>query len=267
MQTSFTPIIVASKGRNEREAFDNAYRAFDFFRGLLNFLYQFGTVTSRWGGYPKPLGSFLQPPVYGIFRTNGEYSGLFYNTNKGLTYNKNTVSVDVVQDVRKLIRQIGLKQEKDETKQLLVESITKYTKALDTTEWRLAYLSLWQILELLALQSAEQSNMKIVVNRIDTLLRQDQTARDLLQTLYFTRNALVHQGAFPDDRPLEEVNLLKYIAERAINSVFSHSRTLKKIDGLARFYDHVSYGDADLIERQRVIKYISQQRQKKNRKK
>ncbi len=267
LQTSFTPIIIKSEGRNEREAFDNADQAFDLFRGLLNLLYQFGRITTRWGGYPQPLGYILQPPVYGVFHSNGEYSEFLYNTAKGLTYNRNTIATEIVQGVRKLIKQIGSKQEKNDTKQLIIDSITKYKEALDTTEWRLAYLSLWQILELLTLQSADQINMRIVINRINILLRQDQTARDLLSTLYSTRNALVHQGTFPDERALEEVNLLKYIAERSINSVFAHSRTLKNIGSLARFYDHASSSDADLIDRQRVIKYISQQRQKRGRKK
>lgn len=104
--------------------------------------------------------------------------------------------------------------------------------------------------------------MRNVINRVNGLLRQDQTALDLLSALYEVRNALVHRGHFPDEQGLQEVDLLKYIVERTINALFARMRALPTKGSLMRFYDHIASGDTDLADRQRVISFIRRSRAK-----
>ena len=102
--------------------------------------------------------------------------------------------------------------------------------------------------------------MKTVAARTCQLLSSDPIARDLLQGLYDTRNALVHHGYFPHERGLQEVMLLKNIAERSIFALLRQIGTLPTVASLARYYEYASASNNDLAERQRVIEAIRQSR-------
>jgi hypothetical protein len=250
---NFTPVLALTEGRNIREALDEAERPFSFLRWLINLSYQFGRVTYSWGGYPKPLGLILPPPTFGVFSENGEYEQLFYSLTKYEEYKQNKLDPRVLPQVRKLSMRLKGPTGEDKTLSLLTGALEKYGEALDTIESRHAFLLLWQILELIALQS---SDMNTVKNRIINLLGQDPTVRDLLSALYRTRNLLVHRGSFPDEQGLREVNLLKYIVERAINKLFSLIRICPTKASLERYYQYMSANDAELTDRHRIIGYL-----------
>jgi len=181
--THFTPFLVNSNGRDEREAFETADRSFELFRTLLNLIPQFGRITRRWGGYPTPLATILPPPVFGIFDQAGKFIEFYYNTQMYDYRRPNLIPANQIEGARKLANRLRLPNDKKNTVLLLTESLEKYGQALDSTEWRLSFLTLWQILELITLQSSDELNMKQVVSRTNGLLRQDQLAGDLLLAL------------------------------------------------------------------------------------
>lgn len=259
----FTPFLVNSNGRDEREAFEKADRSFELFRTLLNLIPQFGRITMRWADYPTPLATILPPPVFGFFDQAGKFVELYYNTQ---IYNyrwPNFIPADQIKGARILANRLRHPNDKKDTILLFTESLEKYGQALDSSEWRLAFLTLWQILELITLQSSDELNMKQVVNRTNGLLRQNQLAGDLLFALYETRNQLVHLGQFPDEQGLPEVNFLKYIVERAINAFFAKLRIVHTKSSLARYYDYQLTNDTELADRQRIIEAIRRLRRRR----
>jgi hypothetical protein len=260
MLTRFSPVLILSQGKDSDEAFDKANRSFDLFRWLINLIYQFRRVYRQWGGYPKPLGKLLPPPTYGIFTSEGNYHSLFYNLTRYSDYRRNTFRGDEIHEIRKLASRLKEPEDNNATLWILIEALEKYGQALDTFEWELAFLLLWQILELVTLQSAENLNMKTVRNRASALLGQRARERDLLAALYRTRNSLVHRGSFAEEDRLGEVNLLKYIVEEVINVLFSLLRICPTRASLQRYYEHISASDSELADRQRLIRNIRRRR-------
>jgi hypothetical protein len=137
----------------------------------------------------------------------GKYEIYYYNLADYAEYKENKVARQALADAQNLANKLTAIDDKS-TEKLLVEALQKYGRALDTDEWRLTFLELWQILELLTLQSNEQLNMKQVLSRINCLLNQNELIKDLLAMLYETRNRLVHEGHFSHRRGLEMVRYL-----------------------------------------------------------
>ena len=263
IESRFVPVLVRVEARNAREGFDKVSPAFDLMRAIFALYHHYGRYNEQWGGYPRPLAKVLPPPVYCVFKNTGEFEMFLYSTPKLEEFQHNAISNQEIKYLRKLARNFKTTPEQTDTLLLIVEALQKYAQAHETNEWRLAFLLLWQILELITLQTSEQFTMKNVIGRIGVLLRHDPKAADLLAALYDTRNEFVHQGNFPDEQGLQEVSLIKSIAERAINQVFSRAKKLPTKASLQRFYDHAGTNDAELSDRQRVIGVILQERKPK----
>jgi hypothetical protein len=263
IESRFVPVLVRVEARNAREGFDKVSPAFDLMRAIFALYHHYGRYNEQWGGYPRPLAKVLPPPVYCVFKNAGEFKMFLYSTPKLEEFQHNAISNQEIKYLRKLARNFKTTPEQTDTLLLIVEALQKYAQAHETNEWRLAFLLLWQILELITLQTSEQFTMKNVIGRIGVLLRHDPKAADLLAALYDTRNEFVHQGNFPDEQGLQEVSLIKSIAERAINQVLSRAKKLPTKASLQRFYDHAGTNDAELSDRQRVIGVILQERKPK----
>lgn len=259
----FVPVLITIETQDYQQAFNKANRAFDLLRSLLNLQLTFGTSTIQFGGYPKPLGKILPPPIYGIFDEHGKYMQFYYNTVRDYEYKHNSIPDDRIVQVRKLASKILVPKSDDDTVSLNIEVLEKYGEALDTSEWRLSFLVLWQILESITLQSNEEFSMKTVVNRINIIFGQNQLIRDLLSALYQTRNLLVHKGHFPSEQGLREVNLLRYIVEPCMNFILSQTKYLPTKNSLNKFYEHAAANNADLAEREQIISLIKKSRVRK----
>lgn len=260
IDSRFVPVLVEIEAKNAREAFDKVEPAFGLMRATFALYHHYGTYHEQWGGYPRPIAKVLPPPVYGVFKRSGEFELLLYHTTKLEEYQHNAFSLQEIKYLRKLARTFRTNPKQTETRSLIVDALQKYVQAHETNEWRLAFLLLWQILELLALQTSEQFTMKNVMTRIGILLRQDTKATDLLSALYDTRNQFVHQGNFPEEQGLREVSLIKSIAERSINQIFAKAEKLPTKASLQRYYDHAGTNDIDLSDRQKVIREILRER-------
>ncbi|MFN8382194.1 MAG: HEPN domain-containing protein [Anaerolineales bacterium] len=260
IESRFIPILVNVESRNGREGFDKASPSFDLMRAIFTLYHHYGVYNEQWGGYPRPLAKVLPPPVYCVFRETGEFEFLLNSVLKIEEFQRNTISAQEIKYLRKLSSNFKVVPKETETLSLIVEALQKYSQAHETNEWRLAFLLLWQILELITLQTSEQFTMKNVISRVGILLRHDPQAADLLSALYDTRNKFVHQGNFPNEQGLQEVSLIKNIAERAINQVFSRAKKFPTKSSLQRFFDNAGINDTELLDRQRVIGMILRER-------
>jgi hypothetical protein len=260
MLAKFSPVLVLCEGRDVQEALAVAGRPFDLFRWLVNLTRRFGRTTMQFGGLPRPLGMVLPAPIYGVFNQDRNLRELLFLNVKYSEYSRNTLRGNEIAEVRRLARRLGQPDSDDQTTAIMIEALEKYGEALDAFQWRLAFLTLWQILELIALQSSASLNMKTVKSRINALLGFDPLARDLLNALYKTRNSLVHRGLFPEAIGLREVNLLKFVVEKALNALFSLLRICPTRASLQRYYELVSQSDTELSDRQRLIRNIRRKR-------
>jgi hypothetical protein len=260
LEMRFSPVLAYVKARNAREGFDRVSPSFDLMRAILNLFSHYGRYNLQWGGYPRPIAKVLPPPVYCVFKKTGEFDLFLYNTPKLEEYDLNAIDIQDIKNLRKFARNFITSPKETESLYLVIEALQKYGQAHETSEWRLAFLLLWQVMELITLQSSEQLIMRNVISRVAILLNKDTKVADLLSALYETRNELVHQGYFPDERGLEEVGLIKSIAERTISQLFSKVKLLPTKISLQRYYDNAGANNAELSDRQRVIGAILRER-------
>ena len=108
-------------------------------------------------------------------------------------YKINSTSDDEIRSARRVAKLIAVPKNEPDILMIVVDAFEKYQKALDLQEWSQAFLSLWQILESITLQT-EQIDMRDVINRTDNLVSQkNRYVKDLLEALRKTRNQLVHR--------------------------------------------------------------------------
>ena len=250
-QAYFTPLITSLEARSIKEAFSKANRNFELLRAILNLTFQFGKITYQ-SGRPKSLGKVLPPPIYGVFSEGGDFE------NSGFTIEQYEYKwVEIASEQFRALEWVLKQLEKSDPKMcgLLTDILLKYGQAMDTTNWRHAFLALWQVLETIAQPTSTQLKMDDVAKRIGLLLKQDPLIRDLLDYLKDLRNTLVHKGRFSEEG-LEEVNFLKFIVEQAINTVLLNLRRFSTPQMLEEFYVHASLCDSSLKTKVKVINAI-----------
>jgi len=257
----FCPLTVSVDARTSGEAFKKASEAFDILRTLMNLTTTFGKVTYQYGGRYHPLGQYLPPPVFGVFRADGSYD-LLYFTLERYDYRERSLSKDQIRLVDQLAKRVKQPKDQQDTMLFVVDALRKYGQAMDTVDWQQAFLALWQILELVALQGAGNINMKKVAKRIANLLelKQNEPGRDLLDFAVQSRNDLVHRGRFSEDG-LREVNYLKVVVDWVIDFLLSpRFRAFPTMKRLESFYAHATTPDTDLREHRLAIDSILGQR-------
>lgn len=257
LKKHFTPVIMKLEGRNSEEVGDLAHEHFDFLRNAMNFIHVSGIYSKQWG-HKRPLAEFLTPPLLGIFNNVGEYESYYYyvEAQPADLYRNRIISHEILEVVQWLMGKLGPDDNQNSLKALLVEAIRKYGQALDTVEWRFAYLELWQILELLTLQSEEQLNMRQVRGRVFNLLSKDEFVRELMVMLSDDRNVLVHEGKFPEDSSLEKVSLLKYIVSRTIHALIDLLDDIPDRNTLKILYTYLPERISELKKHSQVISLI-----------
>lgn len=258
LRRSFVPLEVSVVGRDHREAFDEAYAAFELMQCLLN-LEAFHRYTVQMGR-PKPLGRVWLPPVYGAFRPDGAFESYYYESESMTRTDARQVSKEV------LTRAVALMREFDResacgasTIRLVEEAFRRYGRALNTTNWREAFLSLWQVLELLTHDPDGRYTIEEVCRRAKLLLRRSPLLCDLLETCYRTRNGLVHVGKFPDEG-LKDVNMLKAVVEHCINAVYNLRRQCPDRASLLVYYQNAGANDHELAVRARIVASVRRER-------
>lgn len=253
---TLTPLLVDVQARTRQEAFDQANRNFELLRALFNLVKAYRVWLVRIGT-PKPLGASLAPPIYGMFRAAGDYEALYYNVERR-KYEAVRFERDEGLGVEKLLGHIATASE--EMQSLLIEILLKYGQAMDTTDWRSAFLALWQILEAASLRASANLKMMEVAKRIGNLIGAKPPMKDLIDSVAQSRHLLVHQGRFSEEG-LVEVNFLKIIAEAAINALFVNAKRFPTRQLLEEFYKHATLGNSTLYTRRKVIDTILGSRQ------
>jgi len=261
MINKFIPLIIFTKGRSADHAFQNAYIKYDLFCSILNLSDNLSARTYFFGGPPTHLEAIFPSPYYIVFKSGGDYETLYITYEKYKYDKKGQIKRKNLIFMEKIMNHLERKDEK--LRFLIEDSILKYGQALNTLDWRYAFLDLWQILENLSLCRLENYfKMETVINRINALLGENNSsAAILLEELKDTRNKLVHDGEFSKEGLLT-FNLLKIIVDRSLLKIFSSQKKFSNTNSLKLFFQHISQSDSNLKETKRIINMIQRSRSK-----
>lgn len=260
LKNIFMPLSLTIHAHSPEAAFHDANAEFEILRALLNLKYSFGVMTIIALGPPKALARFYPPPFYPVFDHSGGYLEMFYNLEP-YDYLKNKIPFEISETFPPLCARILSMN--PTLREILRDSLLKYVSALDTFDWRNAFMYFWQALENLALNSADENlKMSEIASRIKSLMGQADTAEKLIvDGLAVTRNRLVHLGKFSNSG-LTEVNYIKIVAERALSNFIVFSEGLRNKRGLLNYFADAKIYDKYLKERIANIEYLLETRKK-----
>lgn len=253
--THFTPLLARADARSPVDAWKDTSPAFELLRVVLNAQSSWGSVYIAGGR--SPFARILPPPLMAVlpssrgsrvFLTSGRYEWATAQPRPDFRHARDTLRV--------------LTRPPHDVRERLESALLRYGGALDAQEWRQSYLALWQVLEILTLQSAQQISMKDVAKKVALLLGRQSLDRDLLDALSSTRNRLVHAGEFPLEQGLEEVQHLKHLVERTLAAVVGWSRELPKKQGLGLLYSALGCEDAELRARGQIGRAVMRRRKR-----
>lgn len=254
----FTPLEVVVPGRSVNEASDAAYDAFELLRAVLNYFEMVGTYTVQ-GGKSQPLGRIRPPVTYAVFGDDGALLEWYLETNPAMKYSCPNIDVRNVDGALGMLKQLSRARDARATVARIEDAVRKYGRALDTTEWRHAFLNLWQALEILTHEPTGSHSIKSVYERAKLLLGPDPFMKDVLEVCRDARNELVHQGRFSEDG-LRAVGMLKMIVGHCIRTVYSLRKACPDWDSLVVYYNNVGTSTPDLARRGRIIRSIERTR-------
>lgn len=255
---NFTPVLAEVSCRSYGEAVDQAAEAVEILLALLNL----SVTWHRWVmqmGRASPLGSCLPAPVYGAFRADGTYKGCFVS-NDEISYRK---AIEVDREGGRQLEGLLRRLDRNEGKfrQLVVDVLLKYQMAVSTTDWRLAYLYLWQILEATA-RSPSRSPLGTdeVLRRLLILSGGASFIAEAAPFLREWRNDFVHRGEF-SRAGLMRVNCIKLVAEAAIAGLVGLPKPMCSVEALKEYYLQYSVQPSTLETRRKAIDRVLRQKQ------
>ena len=249
MQQYFTPLIANVDARSTSEAFQIANKKYEIIRSILNLNFTFGKVTFQFGP-PIPLGEILPPIFYGLFDEKGSYISLYFN-EESYIYKTISLKNNDIEYLNRMIKRID-KMEED-IKSVFIDSLLKYVRALDTSDWRDAFLTLWQILENLSLSSLSSGiTMRQISSRVKNLMGPtDILHKELIDSLVDTRNKLVHLGKFSKSG-LMEVNFIKIIVDQALSNFYWLLKLFPSKVELEEFFQIATKNENELKRRKSI---------------
>lgn len=254
LTSKFTALFGETHARTELEAMNEIERDFQVLLGLLNLSQRFAKWTRQFGIGSKPLAVCLSPPIYGVFRSDGSYEQTYISIYRH-EYEKTTkLEQTAGSDFERWLHRLNALS--DGIKALVVDLLLKYQRAMETTDWAVAYLTLWQILESASLSTlGNQLRMDEIARRVLTLSGYTPVVDDLVDLLCRWRNELVHLGNY-SQTTLHRVNYLKLIAEITIVELIRRARTLRNRQTLQEFYVHARRPEGVLRTRRKVIDHL-----------
>lgn len=261
----FIPLTAKHLARDPQVAFEKINDAFDLLRAAINSAENFGKYSQQFGGLPRPLGRILRSPVYGVFDDDGKYVVGLGSDVANRHYRLESIEAGTIKHVKRVLSRLLHPRGVNDTSELVLDAFRKYGQALETSEWKDAFLNLWQILELLTYRPSEHPDdrfsMKEVCARAATLVNRHELLTDLIWTCQNTRNALVHRGRFSDDG-LQDVSMLKSIVEHCIGAVLELRDVCPTWEDLVIYYQNAGVQSKVLADRARIIRSIRRRRNK-----
>lgn len=192
---NYSPVRVHVTARSFDHAFNKGIETLDLFRGIWNLYINRRSQSFRhtFSGKTKPVNKIILGPIYFIHHTSGKLirDNLFY-------YNPDyfgPVRPFDKFDYRKLSKyteKIMNNISNSNYKKDLINSIIRYTDALDENDLHSSYLKLWALLEKLT-DTIKISNEK-TIERAAYLYKNHEIIKKSLNQLRLYRNKFVHVG-------------------------------------------------------------------------
>jgi hypothetical protein len=243
------------RSRTQQGAFDSGMKSVDFIRGLWNISFN-KDLLFEWTGEGIPVNRILPGPVHTLHHPDGTLAAKAYWYETPFTPPGRLPHLvgrwpGVVRDAKNLRRMI----QASSFRNILVEAVVRYCRALDSREPNVSFVKLWSLLEFLT--STAKEGHDSTVRRALFFFDDEDLNRSLLEILKQLRNRSVHAGI--DNVSREMVVLLHRFVREAILFVITHSHAFRSMTEVGKFLD-LPRDKGDLERSQRLIRKAIQYR-------
>jgi hypothetical protein len=253
-KNGYTKVVVHVSDRDVYNASTKAAFYLDLYRGILCLLLnpRFEMFGREW----KPINKIRLGKYHTIHDSKGN------NPTISIWFEPNymrcsLVEVERIKSVDKIVKRIYSTLEKSNYKNVLMDGIVRYVRALDETDQQTSLIKLWSSLENLSCIDKEQYD--VLIKRVSFLFEDKEYHKQILEHLREQRNNSVHSGINTDELKNDCYQLQFYISK----IIFFHLRQsgfLKNMEEAIMFLD--STNDILILKRKReviskTIKYLS----------
>jgi hypothetical protein len=235
--TSYVWVTVRVHARSTAEAATKGLAALDLVRGIWNIYFNHQIISRiSSGGTPKPFNSILLGPLHTVHLPKGDLADpnrWWYDPDytgpvelKDLEKNWN--------HLKKFERWVLKRSRNSSLEELIVDSIQRYTSALDEKKRHNAFLQLWGLLEFLTRTQTESYDA--TVRRASFLYRDCSLTREILNHLRERRNRSIHRGQSMDDAETLTCQMKRF-CEEFILFLLRKSRNFNTPEECRQFLD------------------------------
>jgi hypothetical protein len=213
-------------------AVETALDSLNFFRGMLNYVINYGQQTFSFGeANRKPINKILLGPIHTLHKPNGEIAVKDihwfeeeYQEPLQPYYDTSIVnSVAQFDRIIKAVNKIRINVQKSKIKEELQNAILLYNNALDSYNYEVSYIKLWAALELLT-ATGQDDNHKVTIRRAAFIFNNPEQERMHLELLRNFRNNLVHRGYMNAKLEIFVYDLKLYVEKLLRFLIFNQSR-------------------------------------------
>jgi len=207
-------VRVAVDAKSIHEATQKALRSLNLFRGMLNYLVNFGKRSFSSNMKPQPINKIHFGPIHTLHKPNGGlvddifwYDEDFIRPVKA--YN------DILQgNFEKLIDFLPIFRKqlnRSKIKKILEDALLLYNSALDSYSFDTAFIKLWATLELLT--GTGRDSYDITVKRTSFIFNDVEEIKSHLNILRDCRNDIVHKGYMEGQKEILIYDIKLYVEQ------------------------------------------------------
>ena len=196
--TRYALIRVSTKGRTVHEAAKTAFEAMTLLRALWNLLAGYGSWSIFSSSQKKPLGLIHQGPVHTLHHASGESVDDIYWHEPAFTGDHKLFQdggkwKELESHRRWAMRKLAGLPYSD----ALVDLLSRYASALESTNLEVAFLHLWGVLE--RVTNTVGARYDDTIRRAIWPFQDRQLAKEFLMAVRCRRNQYVHAARSGDD--------------------------------------------------------------------
>lgn len=234
---SHLAVRVSTSGKNHFEAVNKALDNLDLLRAIFNFALRVNySISLAITGLNKPINKIILGPLHTLHNLNGSsfdkryWYDAYYN-EKATVFNAG----DKIPNLLKFTESFRKKLNKLPYKEILTAALLRYVRALDFSDYEIAFVKLWGVLELLTGTSRESN--ELTVKRASFLLSESEYHRYALDHLRIVRNENIHRGKNIQEQEACTYQLKRYVQELLIYHILNVNQ-FDKFEHSIEFLDY-----------------------------
>ncbi|PSR54608.1 hypothetical protein AHMF7605_14375 [Adhaeribacter arboris] len=252
---NYIKIVVATKGRDFKDAYEKAYRSLEVFRALLCLILN-SNLELRFGSHSaNPINKVRQGEFSTLHLENGfcaDSSNYWFESNykvvKTLELNAEK-RIKLKTNIKWLIKRYNLCIEKH--KNTLSKALNIYVSAFDESNKYICFLGAWTALE--TILKADQN--ELLIKRCTAMYSEEhkQVQKQILEGLRIYRNEFVHEGNNGLDPFVACFFIQEFIYNLIIRFNFKFAGFFNTIDEATMFLDSYNFNLKELKIRKKNI--------------